>query len=368
MEANPIRNRFTHTLLMLVLAASLAQASNMRLFQEHDVTMAPLTYLAEWLGATVREAPGTQRITLSRPPHTFAVHAAERGALVDGKSQTLPVPAEELDGVLYVPVVPLLTAFGGQAAYNRQSNEITLQMPKGTEKLVLPINAKHYRSTALHLDAYAGVTRLLQLHLAQAEGIDAPESLLQMTPLHFAAFRGSNAVMAILLSHHARINVQSTQGVSPLMMAVMAGKTEIVEMLLHAGANIELRDKGGATPLHAAAKSGQAGTFLCLVKHNAAVRARTESGQTMLHLAVIGDNPTVAMECLRQGLDVNARDDQRWAPLHFAVALNRLNCAAFLLAHGADIHAKQGEGDTPLQMAKKLKLDNMIKLLRAHGA
>jgi len=329
--------------------------------------MAPLSYLADWMGATVKQ-DAAHHATFTLAPHTFVVKAGEAEALADGKTLKLPATAEELDGALYVPAASLLRALDGKVDYNPKTNELTLSLPKGAEPLTVPLNPKKYHSAALHLDAYAGLAKLARLHVARKDDVNAPESQLQMTPLHFAAFRGNTAVVEVLLEHHARVNAQSTQGVSPLMLAAMAGRTAVAQKLLTAGANIELRDIGNATPLLGAAKAGQYETFDFLRRHGADLRARNNGGQSVMHMATFANSIPIASYSLAEGLYVNDHDNQRMEPLHLAIALNHQEFVSFLLGRGADVNAKMPNGYTPLKLAKKLKLVKIEKLLRDRAA
>jgi ankyrin repeat protein len=69
------------------------------------------------------------------------------------------------------------------------------------------------------------------------------------TPLHWAAFKGKQATVQLLIHNNAQINAQTYRGETPLHWAVARGQDAIVYYLLDCGAHPQLATKNGETPL-----------------------------------------------------------------------------------------------------------------------
>lgn len=78
------------------------------------------------------------------------------------------------------------------------------------------------------------------------------------TPLHYAAFAGSNEIVAILLDKSAYIDAESPNKTTPIMMAAMAGHILTVKLLLDEGADATLKNEAGMTAIDFARKNDHA--------------------------------------------------------------------------------------------------------------
>ncbi|MEK6322651.1 MAG: ankyrin repeat domain-containing protein [Acidobacteriota bacterium] len=73
------------------------------------------------------------------------------------------------------------------------------------------------------------------------------------TPLHCAAWKGHQAVVAFLLSVGADVNAQNNNGhwgTTPLHAAAHANQALIAQMLIEHSADVNAKDMSGKTPLH----------------------------------------------------------------------------------------------------------------------
>ncbi len=131
------------------------------------------------------------------------------------------------------------------------------------------------------------------------------------TPLHWAAFKGHSAVLALLTA-----------------------RPEVA-------AGLHLGDKTGATALHAAAAAGAHNALAALLE---AVPARAGSS---------GASP---------------RDHQQRTPLHVAVAAEHAGSVQVLLQFQADVAVVDANGQTPLSLASRQGATDLVKLLLEHGA
>ena len=68
------------------------------------------------------------------------------------------------------------------------------------------------------------------------------------TPLHWAAYTGSEKVTSVLLDFGADVNALESDNKTALHLGAFEGNQEVVEMLVNAGANYRLRDTLGKTP------------------------------------------------------------------------------------------------------------------------
>ena len=139
----------------------------------------------------------------------------------------------------------------------------------------LDVQAKNRAGeTALMMAALKGHTAAVQALLAR----DADVNQTGWTPLHYAASgpqAGQEAIIALLLEHHAYIDAESPNGSTPLMMAAHYGSTESVQQLLSAGADPLLKNEKGLTAIDFANGASRPETAKLIA---ASVRARAPKG------------------------------------------------------------------------------------------
>jgi len=100
----------------------------------------------------------------------------------------------------------------------------------------------------LMLAALQGDLALARRLIARGAEVNKPG----WTALHYAASHpevGSDAVVALLLEHHAYIDAESPNRTTPLMMAARYGHLRVVKRLLDEGADATLRNEQGLTAL-----------------------------------------------------------------------------------------------------------------------
>ncbi len=99
--------------------------------------------------------------------------------------------------------------------------------------------------TPLMLAALRGQLSLAKALLAR----DADVNMPGWAPLHYAAASGQEALVSLLLEHHAYIDAESPNGTTPLMMAAQYGSSDSLRTLLDAGAAPELKNQLGLSAL-----------------------------------------------------------------------------------------------------------------------
>ncbi|KAJ1486072.1 ankyrin repeat protein, partial [Baffinella frigidus] len=91
-----------------------------------------------------------------------------------------------------------------------------------------------------------------------------------MTSLHYAAARGSLAIVKVLVKYKAPLDAQDGAGMAPLHAAVIHDRhLPVAAMLVASGCNVDEADARGYTPLHLAAASGQLSMVRVLVEAGA---------------------------------------------------------------------------------------------------
>ncbi|KAF9116854.1 hypothetical protein BGX27_009735 [Mortierella sp. AM989] len=141
-----------------------------------------------------------------------------------------------------------------------------------------------------------GQPELVQEILTQSpklkDSIDSISSATGMNPLHFAASRGHEEIVRILIDHAgAGVEVQDREGETALLKASYSGYFPIVCFLLKRGANVHQRDKDGWTALHNASSKGFIDIAQVLLeKGEADINARSKMGHTpLINAASKGD-------------------------------------------------------------------------------
>ena len=158
------------------------------------------------------------------------------------------------------------------------------------------------------------------------------DAVFGATPLHWAALKGQEAVVGLLLARGADSKLTNGNGETPLQVATRAHKAGVVSLLQPLGTS-----GGGATGEASggapAATNGQ-GDLFAAAKAGDAARVR----------ALLEKNPSW----------LNATDAAYGGTaLHWAALRGHVEVVSFLMAAGADLEARNKAGETPLQAARR---------------
>jgi len=159
-------------------------------------------------------------------------------------------------------------------------------------------------------------------------------------PLIDAVRRGDAAAVLLLIEQGADVNAAEGDGMTALHWAAERGHERVVEVLIATGATVDAGTRVGRyTPLHLASRGGHSLVVRRFLEAGSdPAVTTTSSGVTPLHLAAaaVGDAEAV-VALLDHGADPNALEaSARQTPLMFAAGANRTKAIRVLLARGAD--------------------------------
>ncbi|CAH1119591.1 unnamed protein product [Phaedon cochleariae] len=100
------------------------------------------------------------------------------------------------------------------------------------------------------------------------------------------------------------LNQGDDHGFSPLHWAAMKGHNKIVEMLLLRGARVSATNRGDDTPLHLAAAHGHREIVGMLLRQRADVNFTNEHGNSPLHYACFWGYPEIAEDLVQHGTKI----------------------------------------------------------------
>jgi len=163
----------------------------------------------------------------------------------------------------------------------------------------------------------------------QSTGQDQPHGPMPWS-LEYAALRGQQEVVSMLLRLRADPNAVGTDGNTPLHDACLKGNLPVARLLLDHGAKLTVRSAGGTLPLHDAALGGSADVIRELVARGADVRVTTPEGQTPLHIAAAWGKLDAVRELLKSGAPRDVKDAKDRTPLEAALAAGQQEAAALL--------------------------------------
>jgi ankyrin repeat protein len=175
-----------------------------------------------------------------------------------------------------------------------------------------------------------------------------------LTPLHYAAIKGSQDFAKALLDVDADAGSTDIVGWLPLHYSAVLGRASIVEELLkkatpQAGPNS--KDLSGWTPLHYSAQNGHESICWKLLQEGAELDAQGRDGMAALHCAVKNGHLDAVKLLIEAGANVNIQDNSRRTPLQWAAYCGHHDLIALLVGNGASRTVLEGNGRTPLHLA-----------------
>jgi ankyrin repeat protein len=339
----------------VILSSAMVHAVSLRVFKQDGQVMLPLSYMSQWLEATMDQSPVGGGITLRLGKRAVTVHANKKSATVNGKVYNLPTSPVTVNEQLYIPVKLLVDGFGVTVAPTAEG--LLLRPASGIGQLVLPdwiYTAGPF--TPLHLDICANAPDLAERHLHPPTAIHAMDSL-QRAPLHWAVLTDHSEMVNWLLSKGVDRTLADVHGATALHLAAAAGKVTAAEALLVREVNLLIAEKHGHTPLHLAAAGGHTEMVKLLLTKGAQQRVLNNAGFTPLHVAVMHGRLEVAQMLLDNGGDILAKGYSWMTPLH---VVRDTTMAALLLDNGAEVDARDKSGATPIFHIKDSAIITML--------
>lgn len=198
----------------------------------------------------------------------------------------------------------------------------------------------------LHIASYLGLAGWVRMMLAKSNrrpniGLSGREKDSDaVLPLIYAASKGLDRIVTLLLDHGADINGRNRKQQTALFRASRLGHEKTVRVLLSRGAKVNVKDENANTVLHQAASAGVEGSVKLLLDSRADPFARNKDGQTALFYATQAGHEVIVRLLLDVGAKVNDKDASGHKLLSCAATAGHENILRLLINHGADFLAQ----------------------------
>jgi ankyrin repeat protein len=194
------------------------------------------------------------------------------------------------------------------------------------------------------------------------------------SPLFLAAEWGQTDVVAVLVEHHADVDlpyrpadVETLSGLTPLLAALKAGHGDTARVLLEAGADTSIKPASG---IHPVLYMDTTDLLRMVLEFQPDLGLADRDGDTALNAALERDTVQLAdMKLLvHAGSNVDTTNTAGWTPLHKAIDKDKLDIARFLLKRGANANALALNTGAPLHLACSKASPAAVRLLVDAGA
>lgn len=215
-----------------------------------------------------------------------------------------------------------------------------------------------------HIAAFFGLADLLEDLLNISTDYIEDRAYHSYTPMFFAAFKGHEAVVQLLLDRGAKIEVSIRDSMqhyslgrapfdsyaSPLFEAAAQGHDVIVRLFLDAGAEINGGDETLDSPLIRAIYGDQETTIRLLLENGA--NTEQKFGKSSLHAAIDVGNERIVQLLLDRGAEVNSATKHGDTPLHITALSGNRPVVQALLDNSAIFEPVIRKGGIPLHIVK----------------
>lgn len=185
------------------------------------------------------------------------------------------------------------------------------------------------------------------------------------TPLHYAAKKGRDPILLLLLRNNADINAQGKKEWRPLHYAAREGNANSVKLLLENMAENNPASHDHWTPIQLACENGRIDVVKLLVQHGVDVNHANHTGFHSLHRASGRGHANIVEYLVNEGAEVNCTNQEGITPLHEACKSGHEGIVSFLLERGADPDCRtEHQNETPLYLAYQHGHDRITHILR----
>ena len=205
----------------------------------------------------------------------------------------------------------------------------------------------------------------------------AEHSLPPNTLLYYMSLMGISGVVSKLLTEALHPDDLPTGSYgTALGAACYGGYEDVAQLLLAKGARLETETSRGMTPLHLAARQGRVRLVSMLIDHAPSddvnlsnyVNCIDIERFTPLHLAAGAGNEQVVKLLLDNGADAFARNMERLTPLDVALREGREAVVQLLVYNGFDVDVSNGIDGTRLMKAARTGDERAVRILLSVGA
>jgi ankyrin repeat protein len=221
--------------------------------------------------------------------------------------------------------------------------------------------------TVLHWAAWRGNEAMVRLLVDLGADINAKDND-RKTVLHSAVRGGNKVVVRLLVDRGADVKAKDNYRKTVLHWAAEGGYETVVRLLVERGADVKAKDNNGTTALYLAASGGDEAMVRLLVDLGADVKAKANNGTTALHLAAWRGNEAMVRLLVDLGADVKAKDNRGKTVLHWAAWGGNEAVVQLLVDRGADVKAKDNRGSTVLHSGAEEGNEAVVRLLVERGA
>ncbi|KAG4272987.1 hypothetical protein FPRO04_10067 [Fusarium proliferatum] len=242
------------------------------------------------------------------------------------------------------------------AAMNGHHEVLSKLTAKGVEIVIKDLNGR----TALFLATEQGFPSIVRLLLERMEIKSDLEAWMGKESLLFAAGKGYDKIVDLLLESGVDCNATDESDKSAMALAAANGKEVIVQMLLKRGASWSIKDRNQRTALHHAAWGGHHRIVESILNYKPATVNENSGVGTVFHETVV---PKVEVR-----VDSGGADNLGQSALHLAAERASVMTVQKLVRHYANVNARCEDGQTVLHRAAWGGSREVVDLLRRSGA
>ena len=238
---------------------------------------------------------------------------------------------------------------------------------RGLLRLRASVNRANWAgSTALICAADRGHCNILDVLLKRGAKVDIRDGQ-GLTATMWAAERGHEGCAARLIkSLPSAIKTQDSRGFSALLFAACRGRDRVVRVLLDANADPSVRTPDGGTALMMASFHGHVACTQMLIARGADVAMTgAGSGSTAIHCASQNGHDVCVTALLSARADVNVANSTGSSPIILAACHGHARCVRTLLRAQADVGQTDDYGRTALMWATYKEHDACMSLLQS---